>query len=550
MKNQTRTTSTILNQPKVSVGETWDSITTIWDDETRTWDEISKLITNIPKTSSTLINQSKPYNIYKELVDSSLYQYKLYDDAENTTVVATKGVNGVASRNTDLLSSTGYIQNSFDFNGTDDYVAIDDDSYSLSQFSVNAKTTTPLGLFFKPDGTKMYICSETLGNIHEYNLETAWEVTTAVFSQSLDISAKETNCREVFFNPDGTKMYILGLAGRDITYYNLGTAWDISSASYVSEFSLAAQTVGPTAMFISPDGLNMYICSYIEPDTIFQYVLGTAWDMSTASYASKSLDIDSLLDTPSGIYITDDGVSVFISAFNSDTITRLTLSTPWDISTGTAYTGFYLGRVSYVSNIDTGLAGIKFNSDGLKCYFVGYTNDYINQFELESAYSFAIPTYKNGFSISAWIKPDSVGETTGRILDKTISTNAVYGFDFYLTTTNRLGFSFYDSTANSATGSVVFGDTNWYHVVATVSSDSKVNFYVNGVLSGTANQQLSYSTSSIAITAPLTIGNRAGATDRSFDGKICNLDVFNRPLLAKEVMQLYLSSPYWDKINS
>lgn len=48
------------NASKVSIGETWDSITTSWASETQNWEEASQLISNSARTSSSITNQAKP----------------------------------------------------------------------------------------------------------------------------------------------------------------------------------------------------------------------------------------------------------------------------------------------------------------------------------------------------------------------------------------------------------------------------------------------------------------------------------------------------------
>lgn len=60
MINVDKPTTSLANQSKVSVGETWGSIMTSWATETRTWQEVSQLLTNIAKTVSSMINQAKP----------------------------------------------------------------------------------------------------------------------------------------------------------------------------------------------------------------------------------------------------------------------------------------------------------------------------------------------------------------------------------------------------------------------------------------------------------------------------------------------------------
>ena len=62
MINRPKPTSAVVtNRPKVSIGETWSSITTTWAGETRTWLAVSQLIINRVKPSASAItNTPKP----------------------------------------------------------------------------------------------------------------------------------------------------------------------------------------------------------------------------------------------------------------------------------------------------------------------------------------------------------------------------------------------------------------------------------------------------------------------------------------------------------
>ena len=50
-------------------------------------------------------------------------------------------------------------------------------------------------------------------------------------NKSFDVSGEETNPGSLFFKSDGTKMYVTGTAGDDVNEYALSTAWDVSTAS-------------------------------------------------------------------------------------------------------------------------------------------------------------------------------------------------------------------------------------------------------------------------------------------------------------------------------
>lgn len=58
--NLNKPTSAMTNSIRVSIGETWASITTTWATETRTWAEMASLINNSSKISSSITNIAKP----------------------------------------------------------------------------------------------------------------------------------------------------------------------------------------------------------------------------------------------------------------------------------------------------------------------------------------------------------------------------------------------------------------------------------------------------------------------------------------------------------
>ena len=132
-------------------------------------------------------------------------------------------------------------------------------SVFVQSFSVAAQETTPYGVFFKPDGLKMYVLGTVGDDVNEYNLSTAWNVSTAVFLQSFNFAAQETEPSNVFFKPDGLKMYVTGSSGDNVNEYDLSTAWDVSTASYLQNFSVAAQETAPRGVSFKPDGLKMYV---------------------------------------------------------------------------------------------------------------------------------------------------------------------------------------------------------------------------------------------------------------------------------------------------
>ena len=64
---------------------------------------------------------------------------------------------------------------------------------------------------------------------------------------------------------------ILGSTGDDVNEYTLSTAWNISTASYVQNFSVINQEPTPEGMFFRPDGKKMYIVG--QGSAVFSYDL-------------------------------------------------------------------------------------------------------------------------------------------------------------------------------------------------------------------------------------------------------------------------------------
>jgi sugar lactone lactonase YvrE len=262
----------------------------------------------------------------------------------------------------------------------------------VQRISIATQETSPTGIFFKPDGLKMYIIGSNGDDVNEYDLSTAWDISTASYLQNFSVASQETVPRNIFFKPDGLKMYIIGSSGDDVNEYDLSTAWNISTASYLQNFSVSAQDTVPTAIFFKPDGLKMFITGSTGDD-VNEYNLSTAWDVSTASYV-QNFSVASQEVTPNGISFKSDGTKMFISGSSEQTINEYNLSTAWNISTASFVRSFDM------SVQDTLKEGLFFSPDGDRMYFVGTSVDEVLQYYLNTPWSFestGFPVYESVF---------------------------------------------------------------------------------------------------------------------------------------------------------
>ena len=267
----------------------------------------------------------------------------------------------------------------------------------LQNFSVAGQETFPTGMFFKSDGTKMYVVGSTGAAVNEYDLSSAWDVSTASYLQNFSVAAQETEPQGIFFKPDGTKMYVIGAFGDDVNEYDLSSAWDVSSASYLQNFSGFAQEATPTGLFFKPDGTKMYVIGS-GVDAVWAYTLSSAWNISTASWDGPSQNYFSVAAqeaTPNGFFFKPDGTKMYVTGSSGDAVNEYDLSSAWDISTAS-----YLQNFS-VSAQETSPQDVFFKPDGTKMYVMGSSGDDVNEYDLSSAWDVSSASYLQNFSVQA-----------------------------------------------------------------------------------------------------------------------------------------------------
>ena len=166
-------------------------------------------------------------------------------------------------------------------------------SYNSVSFSYSSQSTENAGLCFNADGTKMFIMSRRPPDrVLEFDLSTAWDLSTASYSQAFSVMSQDNDPEDVVFSLDGTKMLVLGKYSTSYSY-TLSTGYDVSTASYDSvSFNFGFQTNNPTFMFLNFDGDKLYMCGYGGTGSrVWEYDLSTPNDFSTISYNSVNLDV-------------------------------------------------------------------------------------------------------------------------------------------------------------------------------------------------------------------------------------------------------------------
>ena len=298
-------------------------------------------------------------------------------------------------------------------------------SYDGVSFSIAGQSTLPIDLYFKPDGSSFFALDLGSDTLYSYSLSTPWDVSTASYdSVSFLVSSQSTAPRGVSFKPDGTKMFIVDTDG-NIYQYSLSTAWDISTASYDSvSFSIPSPLTVGSGLTFNPDGSKMFIpCR--GTDYVYEYNLGTSYDMSTASYNLVRLNVIAVDNTPEGVFFKPSGDKMFLVGFGGDAVYQYSLTSAFDLSTAS------YDSVSFsVFSQEYSPTGLSFKSDGSKMYVVGTINKTIYQYSTAGSSAPATFTYPTSVDWAGGTAPDApaVGETDVLVFYTEDGGTTYYGF--------------------------------------------------------------------------------------------------------------------------
>ena len=247
-------------------------------------------------------------------------------------------------------------------------------SYNDEFFNSISSNSAPGISGFSTDGTKMYLMkTDTVGDaIYQYTLSTAWDVSTATYDSinfNLESQDNATGAG-VYFKSDGLQFWVVGSQNDNVYAYTMSTAWDLSTATYSgTSFSVGSQETNPKSIFFKSDGTKFYVLGTTQ-DRVFEYDMSTAYDISTATYSTRNVTVQSQENNPNGLVFSADGTKFFTGGDGNLEVFQYNLSTAWDVSTAS------YSNLSYSVGVlmTGGFRGIAFSTDGDKFYVASRSN--------------------------------------------------------------------------------------------------------------------------------------------------------------------------------
>ena len=367
---------------------------------------------------------------------------KTFTTGESSTINLTSSVLAPVVSVTKEVPQTGVTNNNWDVNSTtENYTRLNSayattldwgDNYAEGTYaskSVSLQSSDNRSIFFKPDGTIFYHQSRNTDEIYQYTVSTAGDLSTATYaSKSLSFASKDTNTVGMAISGDGLHAYMGGATNARIYQYDLSTAWDVSTGSDASKsLDVLGEMAYPLSFAFKSDGTKIYV---LDPSSnVLQYSLSTAWDVSTGSYDSVSF---ALADTPRMITFVNNGKTLLFTTDTTDLVRAATLSTAWDLSTASLNTGGF------------SVAGQTTAPYGITSY-----NDSVYAASTSVAYQYSLGT----------ILALGTGSFASADVGKTIEANSGV---FVLTATDG---SYVETTAPTSYAQVASGSWEMYGVV-------------------------------------------------------------------------------------
>lgn len=266
---------------------------------------------------------------------------------------------------------------------------------------------------FSPNGTRFYFSQLTEGMIYQFELETAFDISTAYWdgdsaflNNEEDIPVSNGDLHSI--TEDGLHIYVTNTTARKISHYTMTSPYALYTVA-PSERSVTQTDAGSNiyAMSCPIVSNNGQIVHYLMPedastsnDYIYQGTLSTPYDLSTmADLTTRGADT---YPSATRIKFNNNGTKLFVGTYN-DGIFEYDLSTAYDVTTRSASANYNLA-IADIGGNKYGY-GWDFNSDGTKIVAMNRYGDDYNVIPLSTAYD--LSTYGTYTTRTAPVISDS-----------------------------------------------------------------------------------------------------------------------------------------------
>ena len=302
------------------------------------------------------------------------------------------------------------------------------DAYLLDINGSPSRNTETAGIAWNNDGSKLFVMgtgglSNNDDELLEYTCLTNFDASSCVYVRELPLNNNHEgpngpiNDKHPFgftFDDDGSHVYVSGNQNNKIYEIELGSAFNLSSATKIQEIASVDGT--PCGITFNNDGTKLFLAGFAG-DRIIVWPLSTAYSLASGSVGTPAeYDVSTQSSRPRDIDFNSDGTKMYIvSAPNNEYVSVYSLNTAFDLSAGFSH----LGNFTTVSDQDEQPFSIEFNNDGTKFYMNGYQTDSVYEYDVDSEGS----AFDLGFTDPTLTSSVPADNATGVAVDATIVLN-------------------------------------------------------------------------------------------------------------------------------
>ena len=232
----------------------------------------------------------------------------------------------------------------------------------------------PHGITFNPDGTKMFIVGASANRFIQFSLSTPFDISEATLlaGDHCTFTGDADDGVQIVFNSDGSKVFLVD-ENEDVQIYDLTTNYDISTCS--NSGSKDFSNTALKAMQFSNDGKKLFLFDETTTFTIQHYSLASPYDISSPTLVkeysgSASSTLKQFMDStsePQGFKFSADGTKMYLTGGKK--IYEFSLSDPFDLSNVT-----FDGSVNLSDQI-VKISGLTFNKSGSKLFVMDFNTN-------------------------------------------------------------------------------------------------------------------------------------------------------------------------------
>jgi 6-phosphogluconolactonase (cycloisomerase 2 family) len=258
----------------------------------------------------------------------------------------------------------------------------------------------PQGIVFNDDGTKLYVLDRARDRVYEFDLTTAYDVSTATTGgviNELNVNSFESNPRGLAFNNDGSELYITGANGDEVNVFTFtsGNEYDLSAASHSTFHSVFSEETAPQDIVFNSDGSKFFIIGS-NSDEVHEYDLTMNFDFPSGFTLVTDYKVLSFDRTPQDVLFNNDGTKMYVVGDSFNKVAQYSLATTYDVSSSTFEDSYN------VNSEESNPRGMTFNNDGSKFYIIGTSGDEVNEYSLSTNYDLtSTVTHLGAFSVAS-----------------------------------------------------------------------------------------------------------------------------------------------------